>query len=59
MLGEMSGGVVEVAICSEHKSVNSNDQSLANLGGGLQPANQPLHSPVLAWDTKWIVNPKV
>ena len=48
MLGEMSGGVVEVAICFAHKSVNSNDQSLANSGGGLQPANQPLHSPVPA-----------
>ena len=59
MLGEMSGGVVEVAICSAHKSVDSNNQSPANSGGGLQPANQPLPSPVPAWDTKWIVNPKV
>ena len=47
MLGEMSGAVVEVAICSAHKSVNSNNQSPANSGGGLQPANQPLPSPVL------------
>lgn len=59
MLRGMSGGVVEVAICSAHKSTDSNDQSSANSEGELQPANQPLPSPVPAWDTKWIVNPKV
>lgn len=46
--GRCRGGVVEVAICSAHKSVDSNNQSPANSGGGLQPANQPLPSPVPA-----------
>ena len=48
MLRGMSGGVVEVAICSAHKSTDSNDQSSANSEGELQPANQPLPSPVPA-----------
>lgn len=46
--GRCRGGVVEVAICPAQKSVYSNNQSPAYSGGGLQPANQPLPSPVPA-----------